>query len=322
MMRCVSCGEALIDLVRQSGGTSAASPWLGLSAGGPFNTAVGLARLGVETALLTRLGSDGLADQLADHLAANGVDLSLCPRVDQPTPLAVVSLDRLGRASYAFHFAQTAAFGWHPQELPAPDPQAWLHLASIAWVVEPGATALRAWLEAGAEGWGGLSYDLNVRPTVLADPRRYWATVEPLLTAVGRAGGVIKASDEDLSFLAPATGATGDVAAVAAHWMDRFRPAAVIVTLGADGALAVDRSGEVVRAPGRRVPVVDTVGAGDSFMAGFLERRLRQLDASGAADLGPETLAAALARGTAAAALTCQRPGADPPTAAEIDAAG
>jgi fructokinase len=327
MMRCVSCGEALIDLARQPGGTSAASPWLGLSAGGPFNTAVGLARLGVETAMLTRLGSDGLADQLADHLTANGVDLSWCPRADQPTPLAVVSLDRLGQASYAFHFASTAAFGWRPEELPAPDPRAWLHLASIAWVVQPGAAALRAWLEAGAEGWGGVSYDLNVRPGVLGDPGRYWATVEPLLAAVGRAGGVIKASDEDLAFLAPAAGTTGDAAAVAGQWMTRFRPAAVVVTLGAAGALAVDRSGEVVRTPGRPVTVVDTVGAGDSFMAGFLERRLRQLDASGsqatgADGFGPEALAAALARGEAAAALACQRPGADPPTAADLDAAG
>ncbi|MDR1213926.1 MAG: carbohydrate kinase [Propionibacteriaceae bacterium] len=311
MARFVCCGEVLIDLVRQPGGDSTATPWLGLSGGSPLNTAVALARLGQPVRMLTRLGQDGFGSQLADHLSGSGVDLSWAHRVEQPTTLAVVSLDDQGRASYAFHFDQTSSFGWRPEELPVADPQAWLHLASIGWVVEPAAAILRRWLTETATGWAGLSYDINVRPSVMADPDDYWAMVAPLADLVGRAGGVIKASDEDVAFLVRAqAGPSGDVTAVARGWMELWGPAAVVVTRGADGALAVDRSGRVQSCPGRPVELVDTVGAGDTFTAGFLDRYVDR----------PDDLPGALAWGVAAASLVCQRQGADPPTAAELAA--
>ncbi|MDR1807776.1 MAG: PfkB family carbohydrate kinase [Propionibacteriaceae bacterium] len=309
-MRFISCGEALIDLVQQPGGDPAATPWLGRSAGGPVNSAIGLARLGLPVDMLARLGSDAFAGQLADYLSGNGVGLGLAPRVDAPTTLAVVAVDPAGHATYAFHFAGTSSFGWTAPELPAPRADTWLHLASIAWVVEPGAAVLRSWLEATAPGWAGVSYDVNVRPTVIADPARYWALVEPLLRAVGGAGGVIKASDEDLLFLARAGGApAGGVEAIARDWQAHFGAAAVVVTLGADGALAVGPAGTVTRVPGCAVDTVDTVGAGDTFLAGFLQRYTADGDLPGA-----------LRRGVAAAALVCARQGADPPTAGEVDA--
>ncbi|MDR1807309.1 MAG: PfkB family carbohydrate kinase [Propionibacteriaceae bacterium] len=300
-MRFISCGEALIDLVRQPGGDHAATPWLGLSAGGPVNTAIGLARLGRDTRMLTRLGGDAFAGQLADHLSANGVGLGLAPRVADPTTLAVVALDDQGHATYAFHFAGTSSFGWQPAELPAPEPDTWLHLASIGWVVEPGAAVLRAWLEATAGGWAGLSFDLNVRPTVIPDPAAYWQKVEPLVRTVAQAKGIVKASDEDLAFLA-----RGGAPATPTAWSDAFQPAAVVVTLGGQGAEAVGPAG-AVRVPGVPVDVVDTVGAGDTFTAGFLDA----YTTTGDLELG-------LRRGTAAAAVVCTRQGANPPTAAEL----
>jgi fructokinase len=261
--------------------------------------------------MLTRLGQDGFGAQLADHLSGSGVDLSWARRVDQPTTLAVVSLDDQGRASYAFHFDGTSSFGWTPEDLPEPQSDSWLHLASIGWMVEPAATVLRQWLEATATGWAGLSYDVNVRPSVIADPDHYWAQVAPLAQTVGRAGGLIKASDEDLAFLSRAQACpAGDVQAVAQGWMELWRPAAVVVTCGSDGAVAVDRQNRLQTCPGRPVQLVDTVGAGDTFTAGFLDR---YVDA-------PDDLAAALAWAVAAASLVCQRQGADPPTAAEVTA--
>jgi len=309
-VRFISCGESLIDLTRQPGGDAAATPWLARSAGSPANTAVGLARLGRPTRLLTRLGSDGFADQLADYLASRGVDLSLAARGREPTALAIVSIDTDGQPAYAFHFAGTASFGWRAEELPAPEADTWLHLASIGWVLEPGAGVLRQWLAATATGWAGLSFDVNVRPAVIDRPDRYRAAVEPVLRIVGAAGGILKASAEDLAFLAP-QGRSGDLsAAVRAGraWHSAFELAAVVVTAGRDGAFAVDRSGALHRAHGIPVAVVDTIGAGDAFMAGFLDA---WADA-------PGDWSTALRRGVAAGSVACQRPGAEPPTATEL----
>jgi sugar/nucleoside kinase (ribokinase family) len=82
-----------------------------------------------------------------------------------------------------------------------------------------------------------------------------------------------------------------------------------VITLGPDGAVAVDADGRT-DVPGRKVEVVDTVGAGDTFMAGFLDGFVRR----------QASMEDALRRGVAAAAIVCERQGAQPPTAAEGDA--
>ena len=119
MRRIVVCGEALIDLVPAGGtGDTRSSTWRALSAGGPMNSAIGLARLGAPVEFLGRLGDDAFAAQLRSHLAANGVGSALVVDAAEPTSLAVVSLDGAGKASYTFHFSGTANFGWRAADLP------------------------------------------------------------------------------------------------------------------------------------------------------------------------------------------------------------
>ena len=143
MRRIVVCGESLIDLVPTApAGDTRASGWRALSAGGPMNTAIGLARLGNPVEFLGRLGDDAFAGQLRRHLAANGVGTALAVDAPQPTSLAVVSLDEAGKASYTFHFAGTANFGWRADELPELGGDDWLHVASLVTVVGPGHTVL------------------------------------------------------------------------------------------------------------------------------------------------------------------------------------
>jgi fructokinase len=161
-----------------------------------------------------------------------------------------------------------------------------------------------------------VSFDPNARPALMGDPAAARERVEQFV----RAADVVKVSDEDLRWLAP----DEDPAAVAAGWL-ALGPSVVVVTRGGEGATGVAAAGRVdVEAP--PVEVVDTVGAGDAFTAGLLDalatadllgvERSEQLRA-----IGTGALAAALRHATRVAAVTCSRPGADPPTRAELVAA-
>ena len=308
MKRFVVCGEALIDLVpsAEEVSTPFRSSWLALSAGGPMNSAVALGQLGADTHFLGRISRDAFGQQLRDHITGAGVQLDLATESSQATSIAVVSLDQEGVASYTFHFADTANFGWQPDDLPRLGEPDWLHIASLACVVSPGAEVLLDWM---GSVRSGVSYDINVRPSVIEDPQTYWAKVQPWLRAVGRRSGIVKASDADITELTHAASGT-DPVEVATEWVETYGLGLAVITLGPGGGAAVEPGGQVTRVPGFPTDVVDTVGAGDTFMAGFLDAHVRT---------GLE-LSDALTRGAAAAAIVCSRQGAQPPTSAEVDA--
>jgi fructokinase len=313
MTRFVVCGEALIDLVQAdtTSNDSFSSAWLALSAGGPMNSAVALGKLGAATHFLGRLSRDTFGRQLRQHILEANVKLDLATESSQATSIAVVSLDEQGVASYTFHFNETANFGWQIDDLPELPSDDWLHIASLSCVVSPGAEVLLGWMR---EVQAGVSYDINVRPTVITDPDMYWAKVQPWLRVVGLRRGIVKASDEDIKFLgkAEASGAVqngGDPAELAATWVEQYGLGMAVITLGPGGAVAIEQGGNVTRVPGFPTKVVDTVGAGDTFMAGFLDGWVKLR-------LGLE---ASLERGTAAASIVCSRRGAQPPTSAEVD---
>ena len=308
MTRFVVCGETLIDLVQSEGGdpSSFRSTWLALSAGGPMNSAVALGKLGADTHFLGRLSKDAFGRQLREHIIASHVQLDLATESSQATSIAVVSLDAEGVASYTFHFSDTANFGWQIDDLPRLGADDWLHIASLSCVVSPGAEVLLDWMHTVRSG---VSYDINVRPTVIPDPEEYWAKVQPWLRVVGQRRGIVKASDEDIMYLAKATSGS-DPVEVAARWVDQYDLGLAVITLGPGGGAAVEPGGTITRVAGFPTQVVDTVGAGDTFMAGFLDAHVRQ----------GQDLQDALCRGAAAASIVCSRQGAQPPTAAEVDA--
>jgi fructokinase len=223
-----------------------------------------------------------------------------------------VSLDEHGVASYTFHFNETANFGWQVDDLPALNVDDWLHIASLSCVVSPGAEVLLDWMQ---NVRAGVSYDINVRPTVITDPDAYWSKVQPWLRVIGRRQGIVKASDEDINFLANAAGSgagdqsAGDPVELAGRWVEQYGLGLGVITLGPGGGAAVEPGGNITRAPGFPTKVVDTVGAGDTFMAGFLDGYVKR-------QLGIE---ASLERGAAAASIVCSRRGAQPPTSAEVD---
>ncbi len=307
--RFVVCGETLIDLIQadEQPDGFVSSSWSAMSAGGPMNSAVALGDLGADVHFLGRLSRDAFGAQLRGHIAHAGVALDLATESSQATSLAVVSLDDEGKASYTFHFSDTANFGWEDADLPTLVQGDWLHIASLACVVSPGSDVLLDWVH-GLKA--GISYDINVRPTVITDPEEYWAKVRPWLRVVGQHKGILKASDEDVEFLAQVDAPGGDPVDVLADWVAQYGIGLGVVTLGPGGAVAVDPEGTRTAVQGFPTSVVDTVGAGDTFMAGFLDGYVgRQIG-----------LEAALARGAAAASIVCSRRGAQPPSAAEVDA--
>lgn len=300
----VVCGEALIDLVP----AGPAATWRAAYGGGPANTAVALARLGSPVAFAGRLSGDRFGRELREHLRGNGVDLRLAVAAKEPTTLAVVAVDERGGADYQFYVNGTADWQWSPAELPARLPAGTrsLHIGSLASILAPGAAVLRDWLAA-HRGDAVVTYDVNVRPSLQPDRDAYRRQVAGWLDVAH----IVKASRDDLAWLYPSE----DYVRIGRRWLDERDLTLVLVTLGRDGALAITREGAPVTAAGFDVKVVDTVGAGDTFTAGFLHRLDRlQSDA-----LDPTGLADALEFAVAAAALACTRAGAEPPTLAAVE---
>lgn len=287
-------GEALVDLLWRAGAREAAA----VPGGSPANVAVGLHRLDRPVTLVTTWADDPPGTLVAEYLAGTGADVRRVPAGSSRTTVALAYLDDSGSAAYDFLAA------WDPRELPVPEDTAVLHAGSLGIIVEPGASrVLRLCREQHRRGRTVVA-DLNVRPAVQPDRGVYRAACRLL----SETADVVKASEEDLSFLFPDLGPVG-----AAGELMRAGPALTVVTLGARGAVAVTRSGQV-HAPAPAVPVVDTVGAGDAFQAALLDAVAEH----GGPPTGSAALTAVLTRCTAAAALTCMRTGADPPSRAEL----
>jgi fructokinase len=309
-------GEAVVDMVEAAEhGLYRAHP-----GGSPLNVAVGLARLGHPTALLARISRDAFGRMFREHLTASGVDLSYLVEASQPSTLAVASLDPAGVATYDFWLDGTADWQWTPDELAGPLPVGVvaLHTGSMALEVPPGAAVVADLVRREHErSEVTISYDPNIRLSRLG-PRE--AAVRAVEEIVGLAD-VVKVSADDLAWLLP----DEEPAAVARRWA-QTGPALVVVTLGGAGAVAATPSGVVVDRPTPPVDVVDTVGAGDAFTSGLLgwladRGALGSAGRTALAALDQDTVAEALDRAALVAALTCARPGADPPTRAELEQA-
>ncbi|MER6389513.1 carbohydrate kinase [Streptomyces sp. NPDC059382] len=284
-------GEALIDLVPVAEPPGALLPRAG---GGPYNTALALGRLGADVAFCSRVSTDGFGVSLLDGLRAAGVDLSLVQRGPEPTTLAVPSLAPDGSAAYVFHTEGTAdRLFTLPPALP-PGARA-LALGTCSLVLEPGASAYDALLR--RESGRGLTtlMDPNIRPALIPDADAYRDRFLRRLPHVS----ILKLSEEDAAWLG------GRVA----DWL-AAGPSAVVLTRGAAGLTVWTREGAEHSAPGLRVPVVDTIGAGDTVNAALLHRLTGRP--------GPVDWPEALAYAARAAAVTCTRAGAEPPYATEL----
>ncbi|GAA4314865.1 carbohydrate kinase [Streptomyces venetus] len=275
-----------------------------LPGGGPANTAVALARLGTPARLLARLSGDVFGRLFRTHLAASGVDLSHAVEAAEPSTLAVAELDDQGRAEFSFHAQATADWQWTSAELAGVEltDTACVHTGSLALVKDPGAAAVEDFLAAAAPR-ATISIDPNVRP-LLVHPEVYRARLSHWCGLAD----VLRLSEDDLELLLPGTPPE--------QACDTWHAAGarlVVITRGADGALA-SLDGERVQVRAVPTPVVDTVGAGDSFTAGLLHHLgTHGLLGGRLTDLSLGDVEAACLFAAQVAALTCSVAGPNPP---------
>jgi fructokinase len=296
-------GEALVDLV-DSGDQRTFTAHL---SGSPLNVAVGLARLGQPTELLARFSRDTFGRRLRDFAARNGVGLGGAVDAPEPSTLAVVNLDEDRKARYDFYLDGSADWQWRPDELVVPDGTAILHAGSLASWTPPGAEHVLTTLRR-ARTTRLVSYDPNVRPALLGTPAR----ARPLVETAVAAAHLVKASDDDTAWLYPDDRPTD----TARRWLD-LGAIAVVITRGAHGAVGFRHGVDPIEQPARPVRLVDTIGAGDAFTSGLLDA-LARAGVHDSPSLAAADLGAALEEAVLVAALTCERAGADPPTAAEL----
>jgi fructokinase len=299
------CGEALYD-VFIAAETPAGFTLDARIGGSAFNAAVGLARMGLPAGLLTGVGQDALGDRLAAELAREGVATGFLRRKPLRTTLALVSLGPDGGARYAFYGEGAADRAVSEADLPPLDGVQALMFGCLSLLSEPtGASFLTLARRAAAAGPGRplVTLDPNLRPTVEPDMAVWNARVD----AFAACADLVKLSAEDMATLRPGEAPE----TVAARWR-AMGASLVVLTRGADGATAWGPFGTVsVAAPA--VAVVDTVGAGDGFLAALLAALAERGAASPAGLAGLDRAAAQAALGFAAraAAIACGRRGAD-----------
>ena len=286
-------GEALIDLIPDV--TGAQIPKVG---GGPANTAKAVARLGYRTSFIGGISSDSYGQMIEDELKDSGVELELSMKSNQPTALAIATLDTQGAASYEFKLEGTATFAFDESWLPQGQPDV-VHVGSVATILEPGASKLLTWASSQT---APIVFDPNVRPSIEGDKDKYRESVERWIDVAS----IVKLSEEDLDWL------YGDESVVKT-WFDRG-VALVVITRGEKGLSALG-SDFRVDIPAKSVSVVDTVGAGDTIGAVIVEGLVE----FGLAGLSGDNLFLVLERAAKAASINCSRAGANPPWKAELD---
>ena len=299
-------GEALIDMLpRQT--AAGEDTFLPAPGGAVFNTAIALGRLGVETGFFSGLSTDMFGRQLVKTLDASNVCTKLAHRSDRPTTLAFVELVH-GQASYFFYDEATAGRMLSADDLPPdlPGVEA-LFMGGISLVPDPCGAAYETLMAWEAETKVTM-LDPNIRPSFITDKEAYRARIFRMIAL----SDIVKLSDEDMHWLM----GPGDVSDMARHIL-KSGPQIFCYTKGAEGVTAYTKN-RLYHAPAPQTAVTDTVGAGDTFNAGFLAGLSRHgalhKDQVGTADLSP-----ALELGVRAAAVTVSRAGANPPWAHELD---
>ncbi len=310
-------GEALIDLIGKADSTGKYQAVVG---GANANVALALARRGEPQKFLGRISSDGFGQLITERLSSNGVDLSLSIAAKEQTSLAVATIGAGGSASYSFYLNGTADWAWTKHELPTQEQVSSLGAKCVQYgcltmAVEPGNEVVSQWLAS----LSGLtkSHDLNIRSALGFDRERELARV----LKINQYSDIIKASDADLWWLFDRAD-DSDIDDVAHSFSEGGR--LVVITRGGDGA-SLYRDGKRVDVAAPKVNLVDTVGAGDTFMANLLGELLSR-SALGdnprqrLSELAETELVEAARFAAVAAGLVCERQGCEPPTKAEVQA--
>lgn len=319
-------GEALIDMIedRNLPGTFKA-----IVGGANANVAIALARRGTKHEFMGRLSHDRFGQIIRQKLSANNVSFEHSIDAEEQTTLVTVSIDDSGKPSYTFYVQGTADWNWTPVELPDDVALENMHATAIQFgcltmAIGPGNAVIEDWAKLHFEQNSlTISHDVNIRPALGFEQNHERIRVE----RINSISHIIKASDEDIEWLYKLS-AGESVDDVVWQWIGETSRI-VFVTRGGDGVTIYRRSGagEKVKleVASRKISVVDTVGAGDTFCANMLGQ-LSDLGALGAdpfdrlQNLADDALVEVARVSAVAASIACERAGAEPPTLNELQA--
>lgn len=307
----LTLGEAMVGLVATDHGPLAgATSFAPHIAGAEANVAVGLARLGHTAAFVGRVGADGFGRAIERRLRGEGVDVAGL-RVDPEARTAVFVRERrlVGPAELVYHRIASAGSRLSPDDVAVVSEHAqdarWLHISGITPALSPScAAAVDAALDLATGHGMTVSLDVNMR-------RKLWSEAEarPVLRRLAGRTHVLFAGLDEAALLLDSEVASPSEAVVG---LLSLGPQIAVAKLGPAGATAARSDGSRAHHEGFGVPlVVDPVGAGDAFVAGFVAAILEGLD-----------LEKALAWGNAAGASVTATVGdmTGLPTRSELDA--
>lgn len=319
-------GEALIDLIEnryQPGSFNA------IVGGANANVALALARRGTKHQFLGRLSNDRFGKIIRERLSSNGVHLDHSISTDEPSTLVVVSIDSNGVPTYSFYVNGTADWGWTNDELPTDVDltnlgATCIQFGCLTMAIEPGNLVIEEWARTHFEQNSvTISHDVNMRPALGFERNHERARVERLNSI----SHLIKASDEDIEWLY-------DLDHEAADTKDRIEEIVktwigssgrhVFITRGGEGVSVYRPNGSRLDVPARKINVVDTVGAGDTFCANLLGQ-LADDDALGdnpfdrLENVSDAQFAEYVRIAGVAASITCERAGCEPPTTEDLN---
>jgi fructokinase len=304
------CGEALIDMIPEPT-VQGPDGYVPRSGGSVFNTAVGLGRLGCRVGLLSGISADLFGQQLTTDLEASNVDTRAVIRSNRPTTLAFVKLSD-GHASYSFFDENSAGRMIEVADISATTEGVnALYFGGISLACEPGAETYTAFAKAHAHDCV-VMVDPNIRPSFITDEHRFRDRIEQML----RLADIVKVSDEDLNWIIQ----TPDPLETKVARLQELGPSIVILTRGSSGAQAWLTGGRSVLAASKKVEVVDTVGAGDTFNAGVLASLSEAglLTKSAIRAVSEDAVTHAIGFGAKVAAINVGRAGANPPWRDEL----
>ncbi|KQW96628.1 hypothetical protein ASC94_07230 [Massilia sp. Root418] len=307
----VTFGEALVDMIEMPDGRFAAA--LG---GAVCNFTIAAARQGMQATYLNPLSADSFGQGFARLLARDGVLLGSPARSARPTSLAIVTLDADGSPSYVFHREGVADRDIRPGQARAALPAGMrlFHTGGLALVPDDIDATLDV-IGAAASAGALISVDANVRPLVCGDLASYAAGVQRALAVAD----LIKVSEEDLLHL----GYAGMAPLAAARMLlETLDVKLIALTLGAQGAVLLSRRACAAVGAPEGIRVVDTVGCGDSFLAGLVASldSAGMLSAVALDEADAATLELAARYAVASASINAMREGCNPATAAETAA--
>jgi len=320
----ICCGEALIDMARTQvpGFGEGFLPYPG---GGPYNTAIAIGRLGTPVKFLGRFSTDFFGEILLKRLRESHVGEELITSCDQNTTLAFVKTKKGKEPQYTFFTEGTAGRSLSIENLPSklPADTKCILFGSISMTMEPIASAIEHLiLREGSrkstdqmDGAPVISFDPNIRPFMIKNKAAYIDRFEKWISS----STIAKISSNDFAFLYPKLDTTKALKKVLA-----MGPRLAICTQGPKGAQASlrrnDGSITTVSAPVVNLPVVDTIGAGDTFHGAFLSwlEMKGKMSRSSLANLTEAELYDALYFANKAASIVCSRHGAEPPTLREV----